>query len=96
MKAEVDLVSIERASSTVLAEELQSLLNAEGIQAFVDPYSAEEVVAGELYTEFTGVDVKVRRCDAAKARKVLEDARRAGDVLKGLEEGRPEVDEPPA
>jgi len=85
MKTDDELVSIERAQSTALAESVQSLLAAEGIESFVDSYAAEDVVAGELYTEFTGVDVMVRRSDAAKARKILEDAHHAGEVLRDLD-----------
>jgi hypothetical protein len=79
-----ELIVIERAPSTALAEELQSLLEAEGIKSCLDPYSTEEVIAGELYTEFTGVDVLVRRADAAWAHSVLADVRRAGRYLKAL------------
>ena len=81
MSAKTDLVVINRAPSTLLAENLQSLLAASGIDAFLDPYSADEVVAGELYTEFTGVDVRVRPEDAARAREVLEEAHRSGTLL---------------
>src|SRR5436190_106510 len=84
MVAGNDLVVIERAPSTALAEELQSLLEAEGIKAFLDPYSAEEVVAGELYTEFTGVDVKVASGDAARARAIIADRKHDSEVLKEL------------
>jgi len=80
-----DLVVIERAPSTALAEEMQSLLDAEGIKAFLDPYSADEIVAGELYKEFTGVDVKVRIADADRARQIIEDAHRSGQLLKDME-----------
>jgi Putative prokaryotic signal transducing protein len=82
MSAHDGLVVIERAPSTVLAEELQSLLAASGIDAFVDPWSAEEVVSGELYTEFTGVDVRVRPEDLDRARDILDEAHHAA----GLEE----------
>ena len=81
-----DFVVIERAPTTALAEELQSLLKAEGIEAFLDPYSAEETVAGELYKEFTGIDVSVRRADESRARGVLSEAHRAGQLLKDLED----------
>ena len=82
MSAGNDLVVIERAPSTLLAEELQSRLEAEGIESFLDPYSAEEVVAGELYTEFTGIDVAVRKADVARAAEILARARRAGRILE--------------
>jgi hypothetical protein len=88
MDAQDRLVVVERAKTTALAERLQSLLGAEGIAAFFDPYTAEETVAGEMYREFTGIDVKVRPEDAAKARGVLADAHRAGDVLKDLYDGK--------
>jgi putative signal transducing protein len=84
MPAGNDLVVIERARSTALAEELQSLLEAEGVRAFIDPYSADEVVAGELYTEFTGVDVKVAPADAARARAILLDRKHDSEVLNDL------------
>ena len=82
MKADDALVVIERAPSTLLAEELQSLLEAQGIRSFLDPYSAEEVVAGELYTEFTGIDLKVAAKDVSRALGALVDARRAGCTLE--------------
>jgi hypothetical protein len=87
MAAGSDLVVIERARSTALAEELQSLLAAEGVRAFLDPYSADEVVSGELYSEFTGVDVKVAPEDAARARAILGERRHDSEVLNDLEEG---------
>jgi hypothetical protein len=82
MTANPDLVVIGRAPSTALAEHLQSLLAASGIDSFIDPYSADEVVAGEMYAEFTGVDVRVRTEDAFRARAVLDDAHKAGELLK--------------
>ena len=82
MTANPDLVVIERAPSTAMAEHLQSLLAASGIDSFIDPYSADEVVAGEMYSEFTGVDVRVRNVDASRARTVLDEAHKAGELLK--------------
>lgn len=84
MTAGDDLVVIERARSTALAEELQSLLESEGIKSFLDPYSAEEVVAGELYREFTGVDVKVAGRDLVRAKAALLERRRDSEVLNQL------------
>jgi hypothetical protein len=75
MSAKTELVVLERAPSTAIAESVKSLLAAEGIDSFVDPYSADEVVAGELYTEFTGVDVRVRPEDLERARAALDAAR---------------------
>jgi hypothetical protein len=92
MKPEPELVVVERAPSTALAEEMQSLLDAEGIRAFLDPYSADEIVAGELYTEFTGVDVKVLPADAERARRVIEEAHRAGQLLKESDSDEDPVD----
>jgi hypothetical protein len=88
MDAQDNLVIIERAPTSALAERLQSLLAAERISAFLDPYTAEEVVSGELYREFTGVDVKVRPEDATRARTILDDAHRAGRILKDLYDGK--------
>jgi hypothetical protein len=84
MAPEHKLIVVERAPTTALAERLQSLLAAQGIDAFLDPYTAEEVVSGELYREFTGVDVCVRVADAERACKLVEEAHRAGEVLKAL------------
>jgi hypothetical protein len=78
------MVVIERAPTTALAEKLQSLLAAQGISAFLDPYTAEEVVSGEMYREFTGVDVSVRSSDAERARRLIDEAHRAGEVLRDL------------
>lgn len=85
MDARDRLVVIERAPTTALAEELQSLLAAERISAFLDPFTADETVSGELYREFTGVDVAVRPEDEVRARAVLEEAHRSGQILKQLE-----------
>jgi hypothetical protein len=89
MNTRDDMVVIERAPSTTLAEHLQSLLGAEGIAAFLDPYTAEETVSGEMYREFTGIDVMVKKEDAVRARGVIEESHRAGQILKGLD-GVPE------
>ena len=89
MDAHDRLVVIERAPTTALAEELQSLLAAQGIDAFLDPYTTEETVAGELYHEFTGIDVGVRPEDEARARAALEEAHRAGQLLKDLDDSSP-------
>ena len=88
MDARDRLVVIERARTTLLAEELQSLLAAEGIEAFVDPYTTEETVAGEIYREFTGVDVTVRPEDEARARAAIEEHHRAGRLLDELVQHR--------
>jgi hypothetical protein len=88
MDAQDKLVVIERAPTTALAERLQSLLAAEGIVSFLDPYTSEETVAGEMYREFTGVDVKVRPGDAARAQALLDEAHGAGKMLKDLYDGK--------
>lgn len=77
-----DLFVVERAPSTALAEQLESLLAAEGIRAFLEPYSAEEVVSGEMYREFTGVDVKVAARDLTRAMAILGGRRHASEVLE--------------
>jgi Putative prokaryotic signal transducing protein len=77
-----DLVLLERASSTTMAEELQSLLRSEGIEAFLDPCSAEEAVSGEFYLEFGGVEVTVRKSDLPRALKVLAEIRAAARDLE--------------
>jgi hypothetical protein len=76
-----EMIVLERARSTVMAEELRSLLESEGIEAFLDSYSAEDAVAGEIYTEFAGIDVMVRQRDLDRARRLLAEIRRAGKAL---------------
>jgi Putative prokaryotic signal transducing protein len=82
MPANPDLVVIQRAPSTAMAEELQSLLAASGIESFVDPYSSEETVAGEIYSAFTGIDVRVKAPDLARARAILDEAHQAGELAE--------------
>ena len=86
MDARGNLVIVERAKSTTLAESLQNLLGAQGVKAFLDPYTADETVAGELYREFTGIDVAVRPEDEAKARSIIAEAHRAGQLLNDLDQ----------
>lgn len=85
MTAGDDLFVVERARSTALAEQLKSLLEAEGIPAFLDPYSAEEVISGEMYSEFTGVDVKVAARDYARAMTALAERHHDSEVLRDLD-----------
>ncbi len=84
MENHLNLVVVERAPTTALADRLISLLNAEGIHAFAEAFSPDEAVAGELYSDFTGVDVKVPAADELRAREILGGAHQAGAILKDL------------
>jgi len=77
MNADPRLVVLECAQSNLMAEELKSLLESEGIDAFLDPYSVEEAVAGEFYLGFGGIDVMIREADLARARELLAGLRQA-------------------
>jgi hypothetical protein len=81
MTAGDELIVLERARSTVMAEELESLLKAEKIDAFLDSYNTSDTVAGEIYAEFAGIDVMVRQRDFDRARQLLADLERAGRLL---------------
>ncbi len=84
MSHDAELITVERAPSTALAERWVSLLAVAGIDAFMEPYSTDESVSGEIYTEFCGVEVKVRRSNADQARALLGEAHAAGRILKEL------------
>lgn len=76
-----DLVVLERARSTILAEELQSFLGSQGIQASLDSYSAQDTVAGEIDAGFAGIDVMVPQSDLERAQGILTELRKAGKPL---------------
>ncbi len=77
------MVVVTSASSPAIAQSIAGLLEAEGIPAYVEGVSLQDPVAlSHELMRTSGVNVKVPRSGLDAARRVLEEARRAGMLLE--------------
>ncbi|HEX5012178.1 MAG TPA: DUF2007 domain-containing protein [Planctomycetota bacterium] len=81
-----------RARSPIEAQVVLALLRAEGIAAFVNGIAlADEFAVSQRAMNLAGVEIEVRAVDLERARRLVEDARRAGrEVGDELVEAAPE------